>query len=57
MKPAAAQPKQTPTTARKKRLDGTHFRRKLEDNTSTRSRVRRVANQGIDTAPQLATRY
>ena len=39
------------------RLDGDHFRRKLEDNTSTRFRVRRVVGQGIDTAPRLATRY
>jgi len=39
------------------RLDGDYFGRKLEDNTSTRFRVRRVAGQGIDTAPWLATRY
>ena len=57
MKLALTRPKQTPTAVAKMRLDGAHFQRKLEDNTSTRSRVRRVANRGIDTAPQLATRY
>lgn len=57
MKPAATRRKRNSSKSREKRLDGAHFQRKLENNTSTRSRVRRVANQGIDTAPQLATRY
>ena len=56
MKAAAAHPEQIAARPQK-RLDEDHFRRKLEDNTSTRFRVRRVAGQGIDTAPQLATRY
>lgn len=57
MKPAGARPKRTAVSSSKIALDGPNLRRKLEDNTSTRFRVRRVAGQGIPTALWLATRY
>jgi hypothetical protein len=56
MKPAAATRNKL-LREPQKRLDGEHFKRKLENNTSTRFRVRRVAGRGIDTAPRLAIRY